>query len=230
MDKRNLTTHLGVPNSSKNKTHYYIELEASNVKNVEIFSKSDPFICILRSKNPKIDIRKVKNNEVYLVKKTEYCKNTLEPKFEPFFISSSYLTLDNENLILRIEIWDHSKRGKHTKISQGYFTIDQILNGHKVVNTFNNARDKNYGVIFFKSFFKYKKPSFEDIQQSMNLHLSPVMMIDFCKKNEPVEYESSLHHMRDDGKFNDYEKLMIKIKRRFSKKKLIFKEKKKKFW
>lgn len=84
MDKNNIDYLLNKSQKTSKTSHYFFELSATNIKNVEIFSKSDPFICILRPKNRKIDIKKATNDQLYLVKKTEYHKDTLNTDFEPF--------------------------------------------------------------------------------------------------------------------------------------------------
>lgn len=205
-------------------TYYFIEFEAKNVHNVEIFSKSDPFICILRQSNITEEIYKPEirdKRELFLVKRTEYHKDTLKAKFEPFFISSSYLTLCNESLLLRIEIWDHSKRGKHKKISTGNFTVKQILEGRRKIETFNKKGSKNYGTIYINNFVKCAKPSFKDIQENLNFVINPSILIDFSGKNEHLEYENCLHFIKENGKFNDYENLILSIFKKFNKENLF---------
>jgi hypothetical protein len=111
---------------AKGSDNYFIDFKANNVKNIEWFSKSDPFLRIYRPSDQYISVSnptQIPQNAWTLVKETEFYKDNLNPDFKPFEISSAKMNKNNRNCIQKLEIWDNSKRGKHTLISTGYFSI-----------------------------------------------------------------------------------------------------------
>jgi hypothetical protein len=104
---------------------FMIDFCASSVKNVEWFSKSDPFLRIYRPVDAYLNSTTpttIPDNMWILVQETEYVKDNLNPDFKPFTISGAKLCKNNMATPLKLEIWDHSKAGKHLQISTGYFS------------------------------------------------------------------------------------------------------------
>ena len=204
--------------------HYFVKIIARNVKNVEFFSKSDPFLMFykpVRSKDREgIDTSTYSRKEPKrvltkwrLVKKTEYHKDNLNPEFQSFIISRQAFNDDNEDEAIKVEIWDHSKRGKHQKISQGKFTTRDLLSQTKpVISTYSDNLKSNYGDLVFLSFFRIEKPSFLKLVEINCMAITTQIAIDFSLANGSKQYSTSFHYISETGKeFNNYEKLIYFI-------------------
>lgn len=108
---------------------YHIDLKANNVKNVEWFSKSDPFVRFFRPNDAYLTSASpstIPENQWTLVHETEFVKDCLSPDFAPFSISSSKLCKNNKNAFVKMELWDNSKEGNHTYLGMGFFTVNQL--------------------------------------------------------------------------------------------------------
>lgn len=115
--------------SAVDREDYHIDLKANNVKNVEWFSKSDPFIRFFRPNDAYLTSptpTTIPDNQWTLVHETEFVKDSLTPDFVPFSISSSKFCKNNKNTFVKMELWDNSKEGNHTYLGKGFFTVNQL--------------------------------------------------------------------------------------------------------
>lgn len=127
-----------------NKVEYKIDLKAYEVKDIEQYSKSDPFLKISRPSNRYItetDENNVPKDEWVEVVRTEHKEDDLNPNFKSFFIDGKQLCRGMENTILKMEIWDKGKEGvdseENTLISTGYFTVYRHLVPRKSIVTYD---------------------------------------------------------------------------------------------
>lgn len=115
--------------SAVDREDYHIDLKANNVKNVEWFSKSDPFIRFFRPNDAYLTSptpTTIPDNQWTFVHETEFVKDSLTPDFVPFSISSSKFCKNNKNTFVKMELWDNSKEGNHTYLGKGFFTVNQL--------------------------------------------------------------------------------------------------------
>jgi hypothetical protein len=196
--------------SAVDREDYHFDLKANNIKNVEWFSKSDPFLKFYRPSDSYITNQSpstIPENQWILTHQTEFVKDCLNPDFVPFSVSSSKFCKNNKNAYLKMEIWDDSKEGNHTYIGCSYFTISQIQTQSISYLDTKDKNGKDTGRVTIESFKALKRYSFMDFLRG-GLQVSLYFGIDFTASNGDPRMPSSLHYMNQDGQLNDYEKGM----------------------
>lgn len=201
-----------LPKETEEELNYIIDVKAEDVKDIEFFSKSDPFLVIYRSKFTPVDQPDIIKNPEEIewwvpVIRTEFYKDNLNPDFKPFEISSNKLCKDDPSTPLKLEIWDYSKKGKHTLISKGYFTLNELLQGREEIKTYDKNLDLS-GTILIQSIKTNKSKRFIDIILNGDLHIKPYIFIDFDKRN--LVKKQNLHSTICEA-LNIYEKCFQKI-------------------
>lgn len=187
--------------------YYYFEVQARKVKNVEFFSKSDPFLIFYRPINEKLDATRsaqISEDEWKMVKKTEYVKNNLNPNFVPFLISCKRLNCNEPLAIQRVEIWDHSKKGNHKRIGVGYFRMYDLLTDKNLVKCLNRKKTKSNGNLIFRKVCKVPKPSFLTLHKAGIIRVQTYIYIDFTMENGSPQYPTSGHYVSKNGEQNTY--------------------------
>lgn len=169
----------------------------------------------------------VPGNAWVLVKETHYVKDNLNPDFIPFTISSQKFCKKNPHSPLKLEIWDWSKSGKHTWISQGFFNVIGILQGTiSYVDTYDSKK-KFSGRIIIENFKIQKIFSLINlVKKGLQINLN--IAVDFTGSNGTQTSSNSLHYInpgsestkktseffKKSGKFNflnDYQKAILSI-------------------
>jgi len=125
-------------------------LGGRNLKDKDVFSKSDPFVCI-----SKPDI----NGGFRKIRVSETKKNTLNPDWSDFYFKEEEVPGSDLSLNLKIEIYDDDgKKGmdKADKLlGQGFFSLKQ-LQAANMVNTglpiFDGKRQKPAGQLVVRHF------------------------------------------------------------------------------
>lgn len=147
------------------KSTFTIGMSCLNVKDVELFGKSDPFLVLSRPNDSfitAIDKTKIPEAAWQILYTTEWKKNDLNPKFAPISISSWYLTRGNPDAILKIDIMHHNNIRKHKKIGTCYTSVRKISNeSDRYVNAFCK-KEKFAGTLHFYSFQEKKNISIKE--------------------------------------------------------------------
>lgn len=194
--------------SAVDREDYHIDLKANNVKNVEWFSKSDPFIRFFRPNDAYLTSptpTTIPDNQWTFVHETEFVKDSLTPDFVPFSISSSKFCKNNKNTFVKMELWDNSKEGNHTYLGKGFFTVNQLqTQSISFIDTTDN-NGKMSGRVNIESFKAMKRYSFMDFLRG-GLQISLYLGIDFTASNGDPRMPQSLHYMDPSGQLNCYEK------------------------
>lgn len=182
------------------------------MKDIEWFSKSDPFIRLYRPSDMYItsSISDIPENAWILVHETHHVKDNLNPDFTPFSISGQKLCKNVLKCPLKIEIWDHSKRGMHTFISKSYFNLTSLIQGH--INSLD-TQDKNgkfAGKILFDNFSQQKIYSMVDLISS-GMEFNLYIAMDFTGSNGHPTSPKSLHYMNPSGQYNEYQKGILAV-------------------
>ena len=125
---------------------------------------------------------------------TEYKKDDLNPDFAPFTVSGDKLCRCNEDVPLKLELWDYSKDGEDSmkRIGKGYFTVIQLASGAvKEIATLDESK-KPSGTIIIE---KFQRDRTYDLIDYMNggLSLNMVVMIDFTNSNGNPKDRQSFH-------------------------------------
>ena len=162
------------------KATFHIGLKCLNVKNVDFFSNSDPYLVLYRPADTHIMAltkEEVPERAWTALFKSEYKKNDLNPTFEPFAMSKWKLCRANMNVILKFEIWDHATFSKDKLISTGYTTPARIMSEEgKFLNTFD-PKDKFGGTIVFARFDEKKFYLFNEYVDA-GVQLRVIMAVD----------------------------------------------------
>lgn len=157
-------TKMGAPNGHvlvsarqvvQDKSMFSISLGCLNVKNTEMFGKTDPYVMLFRPYDSHVTYNShtdIPDSLWCLIYKTEWVKSDLNPKFNPFCISSWNLSRGNPHVLIKVEIWDHSKIGRDKKVGTAYTTLARILSGaDKFINSFD-LKNRFMGTVCFGSF------------------------------------------------------------------------------
>lgn len=193
-----------------NKVEYRVNLKAFEVKKIDIFSESDPFLVIFRPANKFIVEKDPKKIESWVkVLQTKYISNQKHPNFEPFVINQNSLCRGMENTSLKMEIWDYSDNENSKVISTGYFSVYGNLVPGIPINTFDSS-----GILAGKVLIQsFERRDLYSIVQHINngLTLSLVAAIDFTASNGNPKNKSSLHYINQSGQMNQYQTAITKV-------------------
>ena len=208
--RKNSTITIKYQKVQQSNADVIFKLRCSKVKDIEWFSKSDPFLRIYRPNQAFKDspFNQIPKDGWVMIHETEYYQDNLNPQFNQFTLSGSILNQGNPNMFNKIEIWDHSHRGKHQWIGEGYFTATQIIGGLRLVETFDSSR-KNSGNIHFDDFRSIRRIPISDYLR-LGLTLSLTVGVDFTYSNGAASNPSSLHYMSPNG-LNQYQKALVEV-------------------
>ena len=187
------------------KMEYFFQMNGRKVKNVEWFSKSDPFLKFYRpvQSSAASEPLSVPSHQWIMVYESEFHKDNLNPKFRPFTISSSRLCYGDANCPIKVEIWDNSKRGHHRIISTGYFRIGQLLRRElSTIETYDH-KPKFAGYLDIQQFNCRRIYSLAEYLRG-GLQLSLYAAIDFTGSNGAAHSSNSLHYLNPNG-MNQYQ-------------------------
>lgn len=192
----------------KDKFSYHIDLKCKDVKDLEWFSKSDPCLRIYRPRPAfagQRDGSKIPDNEWYRVHETEYKKDNLNPDFDEFTLTANKLNRGDEDMPLKMELWDFSKQGGDAmkKIGGCYWTVNQILKGGVKEFQTLDADKKPSGTIIVQKFEKERTFDMLDYLKG-GLNIGQVLAIDYTSSNGNQKDPKSLHFF-DKNSANMYE-------------------------
>lgn len=186
---------------SENKSLYELKLSCKDVKDIEWWSKSDPFLKILKPKTRQengysFEPDCINSIEWVKVIETEHKQDDLNPVFENIKVGGDKLCFDDDTLPLKIEIWDYSKDGdlEKTKIGTALFCLKDILSGEKTELRATDQLGQNAGRIIFDNIEKKPCYSFLDYLNG-GLCLQQTVLVDFTSSNGPLSSPLSLHHL-----------------------------------
>ena len=184
---------------------YMFKLCCRKVKNVEWFSKSDPFLRIYRPDKQFMnsDPMTIQDRNWTIVKETEFVKNNLNPDFSPFVLTGAKLCYNYYDCPVKVEIWDNSKRGHHSLISTGYIRVSQLI--RRDIESFDtlDSGGRFGGTVVIQSFQAQKLYSLAELL-SGGLQMSLYVAIDFTGSNGHPSDPQSLHFRNPSGQDNQY--------------------------
>lgn len=188
------------------------QINATNVKDIEVFSKSDPFLRILKGSancNPSIDPKSIASSDWTQSHETEFIKDNLNPVFKEFTLDTNKLCRDNPNLPLRFELWDHSNRGEHKILGATHITLARMLQGERQFDTVD-AKGKFSGKIIVNTLTQGIEYDIIDYVRS-GLQLNLTVSIDFTGSNGDPKSSSSLHYINPSGQPNQYQDAIAQV-------------------
>ena len=186
---------------------YVFNVKAAKIENTEWFSKSDPFLTFSRPMKhyAKENANKIPKNGWILVHRTNHFADNLNPDFEPFEFSSARFCYSDLDCLIKLQIWDYSKKGNHELISTGDFTLRQIVSGKiKQIKTFN-ASGNAAGTIIVESLTKIQASLGSIVETGIELDF--VFGVDFSGSNGRRDDAHHRHRIVEaDGEAGDGEK------------------------
>lgn len=186
-------------------------ISCSNVKDIETFSKSDPFLRIYRANAGAglgMDPSQLPEDSWTKVHDTECVKDNLNPVFREFTINGGRLCQNNPDTPLKIEIWDYSNRGYHQLIGRGFTTVNRMLNGvDRNINT-TDQKGKNTGIVNINNIQTIVDYDIVDYVRA-GLKLNLAVGIDFTGSNGTPSSSTSLHYIS--SKPNQYQRAIREI-------------------
>ena len=192
-DSKIMIRYIKIGETNKN---YFFKIRCTKVKDVEFFSKSDPFLRIYR---PSPSYESGANPEAIpiagwiQIHETEFYKDNLNPVFNPFSINGAQFNRSVGTMPNRWEIWDWSSRGKHELIGWVHISISEIMGGKRLVET-KDKKGKFAGNILFDEIREVQQfPISDYIKMGLNLNLT--IGVDFTGSNGIQKSSSSLHFM-----------------------------------
>ena len=119
------------------KNTFKFHLSCRDVKNVEFFSKTDPFVRILRPTEEYIhhtNPREIDTANWIKVFETEHIKNTLNPAYTPFELPWWELCAGHPDALIKFQIWDDNIFGLYERVGNGYTTFSNIIAGQRNID------------------------------------------------------------------------------------------------
>lgn len=192
---------------------YKMDLKCKDVKDIETFSKSDPYLKIMKPKKEKGQVKDGKElggDDWELVYRTEHKTDDLNPDFGSFTVDPTLLCNNNAEQCLKFQIWDYAKGGedKHEFIGEGFFTLAELKGGRREVQTVD-VKGKNSGLVILQNFEEERVYFMEDFMKS-GLTLALVAVVDYSSSTGDTTSPSSLH-FAEKGKHSRMEEAITAV-------------------
>lgn len=186
---------------------YVIDIRCTNVKDIEAWSKSDPFVRFGRFKPTSFHKNPVQtnNDDWEGGYQTEFKKDDLNPDFNQFTQTSGQFNNNNPNCPVKVEIWDHATDGSHSRIGIGYFTTKELEGGKKEVQTLD-SNGKPSGNVVFQKFEVVRNYTITDYLRA-GLSINLCFAVDLTSSNGQIQDPNS-HHFQSPMNQNSYEKAL----------------------
>ena len=210
--KKNSTVTIKYQRVGSSNQSAYFKVRCTKVKDIEFFSKSDPFLRIFRPSQvyeQAANADQVPEVGWVQVHETEFHKDNLNPVFAPFTLNLATLNRGNPNMLNKWEIWDYEKTGKHRIISKAAASLDQLLQ-KKSLDSF----DKSYTFAGAINFDQLKVSTHYPISDYLKLGLTLALTVgvDFTGSNSICTSPSSLHYMGGGPhRLNQYQQALLEV-------------------
>lgn len=191
---------------------FAIQISCNGVKNVEFFSKSDPFLRISRGATADTigkDPKTLQERDWVYLYKTEPKKNDLNPVFPEFNMNSIELCQENPATPLKIELMDYDSSKSHKLIGTAFTSVQRILGGERVLQAFT-PDGKPAGTINLLKFNEVKNVEMTDYISS-GLQINVGMAVDFTTSNGNLNDPNGLHFLDPSGKNNQYQEAITQV-------------------
>ena len=213
--KKNSTVTIKYQRVGSSNQSAYFKVRCTKVKDIEFFSKSDPFLRIFRPSQvyeQAANADQVPEVGWVQVHETEFHKDNLNPVFAPFTLNLATLNRGNPNMLNKWEIWDNSKRGAayYQFLGEATASLAQMCDSRRLLEALDKKR-KFSGNIHIDDVRVVKKFGISDyIQLGLNLNLT--VGVDFTGSNGIAKSSSSLHYMGSGAhNFNQYQRAIVEV-------------------
>lgn len=190
-----------------------VGVSGRQLKNTELFGKSDPYYLIYRPSLEAFACRdgwQVKEEHWQLVYRSETLWENLNPTWTDVDIDNDFLCYCQDQLPLKIEVWDDSHKGTshHHFLGQAYFSKQNIKSTPLELPLFTeDAKPAGKIILELKQTLQTEN-IVSLIKKGVRLSLS--FAIDFTASNGDPESTFSLHHRSQDSKISNPYELVIK--------------------
>jgi Copine/C2 domain len=175
---------------------YIFNICCSEVRDIEVFSKSDPFLRISRASDravPGTDPSKLSSQDWTLAYESEVKSNDLNPLFQEFIVNGSKLCRNNIYIPIKLEIFDYSNTGAPTLIGKAFSSVAKITAGERRFTTYDDQGRKGGDVIINQCQEIVEYDIIDYLRNGLKIGLS--FAIDFTGSNGNPSSNNSLHHI-----------------------------------
>lgn len=175
---------------------YIFNISCSEVRDIEVFSKSDPFVRISRVSEravPGTNPSQISPQDWTVAYETEFKKNDLNPIFQEFIVNGSKLCRSNLYLPIKFEIFDYSSTGSPTLIGRAFTTVAKITAGERRFTTYDDKGQKGGDIIINQLQEITEYDLIDYLRNGLQIGLS--FAVDFTGSNGDPKSPSSLHNL-----------------------------------
>ncbi|KAJ0013366.1 hypothetical protein Pint_20657 [Pistacia integerrima] len=184
-----------------------IAFRCSHLENVDMFSKSDPFLRISRI---------VESGDPVPICKTDVISDDLNPIWRP--VTLSMQQFGNKDNPLIIECFDFNSSGNHVligKIQRSVGDLEKLHQGRSganfVIPSGHHGREKVLkSQLFIDKFIEKEQYSFLDYISS-GFELKFMVAVDFTASNGNPRNPDSLHYIDPSGRLNSYQQAIMEV-------------------
>jgi len=195
------TVTLGAEEISNARELLTFAVSATSLKNLDLLSKSDPFLTISRLQGDS-------GNNWQPVFKTEVAMNNLNPDWNPIAIKATQLNNGDPYRPLRFTVYDYEASGSHRVIGQVDTTaakLRELCDSKTPLVLANPSKPgEACGSLAIRSFNVEIRPTFLDYITA-GIEISFMVAIDFTGSNGDPKTPTSLHYMAPNGALTPYE-------------------------
>ncbi|XP_044498776.1 protein BONZAI 3-like [Mangifera indica] len=189
------------------KTAVQIAFRCSHLENVDLFSKSDPFLRISRI---------IENGVPVPICKTEVINDNLNPIWRPITLNMQQFGSKDNPLI--IECFDFNNSGNHVllgKIQKSIGDLEKLHQERTGANFIKPSARHGYekvmkGQLFVDKFIEKEQYSFLDYISS-GFELNFMVAVDFTASNGNPRNSNSLHYIDPSGQLNSYQQAIMEV-------------------
>ncbi|KAL3818774.1 hypothetical protein ACJIZ3_004679 [Penstemon smallii] len=189
--------------SVASRTAIEMTIRCSDLENVELFSKSDPFLRISRL---------TETGGVIPICKTEVVNNNLNPIWRPLCLTMQQFTSKENPLV--IECFDFNNSGNHQligKLQKSVAELEDLYQTKSGANFSVPGREKvSKGKIFVEGLVEKQLYSFLDYISS-GYELNFMVAVDFTASNGDPRNRDSLHYIDPSGRLNAYQQAIMEV-------------------
>ncbi|KAL9233272.1 hypothetical protein vseg_008293 [Gypsophila vaccaria] len=197
--------HLHAEETVTSRNAAEIVFRCSNLSNVDLLSKSDPFLRISR---------KIESGGSVPICKTEVVNNNLNPSWRPVCLTTQQFSSKDNPLI--VECFDFNSNGNHTLLGKLQTSISALQNLHRDKGGINFVKPQRghekvlKGQLHVDEFHEKELYSFLDYISS-GFELNFMVAVDFTASNGSPTSPDSLHYIDPSGRLNSYQRAIMEV-------------------
>ncbi|KAJ7978038.1 Protein BONZAI [Quillaja saponaria] len=201
------TLTIQVEETVASRTVVELIFRCTQLENMDLFSKSDPFLRISRI---------VESGGSIPICKTEVVNNNLNPRWKPVCLGLQQFG-SKENPLL-IECFDFNSSGNHVligKLQKSVAELEQLIKERSSANFVKPSTHKEHekilkGQLFVDHYHEKEQYGFLDYMAS-GFQLNFMVAVDFTASNGNPQNLDSLHYIDPAGRLNSYQQAIKEV-------------------